>query len=79
MCCSLRNELLQKYLRPEHDLVLVLEGELWEYPGDLVKRLHQANPGGITASLASPRTSESSDFFQAWISRISRPYIFLFS
>lgn len=49
---TVRNYMLDCYLRPEHDAVLWVDSDLIDYPADLPLRLHAANPGGITAPLA---------------------------
>lgn len=44
-----RNALLDKHLRPEHDLVMWLDADLIDYPADIITALNDANPGGLTA------------------------------
>ena len=44
----IRNIVINQFLRPHHDLVLWIDADVVEYPNDLVQRLYNANPGGIT-------------------------------
>ena len=46
-----RNELVSRYVKQHHDLVLWLDADLVDYPADLPARLYQANPTGITAPM----------------------------
>lgn len=49
---TVRNYMLDTYLRAEHDYVLWVDSDLVDYPADLPSRLLAANPDGITAPLA---------------------------
>lgn len=49
---TVRNYMIDTYLRAEHDAVFWVDSDLISYDADLPTRLHTANPGGITAPLA---------------------------
>ena len=59
---TLRNALLQEYLRPEHEYVLWLDADVVEYPPDLVGQLHGLNPGGVSAPLVLIEDSDTERF-----------------
>lgn len=67
----LRNRLIRTHLKPEHDLVLWLDGGIVNYPADLVLRLHRANPGGVTAPLILLEDSDSVDFHQRYCGSVN--------
>lgn len=45
-----RNELLDRFLT-DHDLVMWIDADLVDYPPDIITRLDNANPGGVTAPI----------------------------
>eukprot|EP01051_Picozoa_sp_SAG22_P015594 SAG22_NODE_2060_length_3063_cov_1.479757_2_plen_196_part_00 len=47
----IRNTVIGQFLAASHDLVLWLDADVVAYPPDLIKRLHDANPGGVTAPM----------------------------
>lgn len=49
---TVRNYMVDTYLRDEHDAVLWVDSDLIDYPADLPTQLCLANPGGVTAPLA---------------------------
>lgn len=49
---TVRNYMVDTYLREGHDFVFWVDSDLIEYPADLPSLLHAANPDGITAPLA---------------------------
>ena len=46
-----RNEFVQHYLKPHHDLVLWIDADIVDYPTSLPRQLYGVNPLGITAPL----------------------------
>ena len=48
---TIRNIVIHEYLRPEHEYVLWLDADVVRYPADLVKRLYETNPTGVSAPL----------------------------
>lgn len=48
---TVRNYMLDTYLKPEHDAVLWIDSDLIDYPSDLPTLLYQAAPGAIVAPL----------------------------
>jgi hypothetical protein len=44
-----RNMLLDNCLKPAHEYVLWIDADIVEYPSDLLTRLYDVNPGGISA------------------------------
>ena len=49
---TVRNYMLDRYLRPEHTHVLWIDSDLIDYPAELPSLLMEANPEGITAPFA---------------------------
>ncbi len=49
---TVRNYMLDRYLKAEHDVVFWVDSDLIDYPAALPTLLHTANPDGITAPLA---------------------------
>lgn len=49
---TVRNYMLDRYLRPEHTHVLWIDSDLIDYPAELPTLLMEANPEGITAPFA---------------------------
>jgi hypothetical protein len=49
---TVRNHMLDTYLRKEHTHVLWVDSDLVDYPADLPTLLHEAAPGAIVAPLA---------------------------
>ena len=62
---TLRNALLQEYLRPEHEYVLWLDADVVDYPPDLVGQLHGLNPGGVSAPLVLIEDSDTERFHRS--------------
>jgi hypothetical protein len=48
---TVRNALLDKFLKPEHDLVMWIDADMVDYPADIITQLDRANPGGVTAPI----------------------------
>ena len=48
---TIRNIVIHEYLRPEHEYVLWLDADVVRYPADLVRRLYETNPTGVSAPL----------------------------
>ena len=48
-----------RYLRPEHEYVLWLDADVVKYPPDLVLRLYETNPHGVSAPLVVIEDSDT--------------------
>ena len=55
---TIRNIVVHEYLRPEHEYVLWMDADVVKYPSDLIQRMYESNPHGVTAPLV---VIESSD------------------
>eukprot|EP01052_Picozoa_sp_SAG31_P022392 SAG31_NODE_1779_length_7293_cov_39.850153_5_plen_298_part_00 len=58
----IRNLVIEKFLKPEHELVLWLDADVVAYPPDLVAQLYAANPGGIVAPMVYIEDSDTLDY-----------------
>ena len=50
---------LSRYLRPEHEYVLWMDADVVKYPKDLILRMYETNPHGVTAPLVVIESSDA--------------------
>ena len=48
-----------RYLRPEHEYVIWLDADVVKYPSDLILRLYETNPHGVSAPLVLIENSDT--------------------
>ena len=48
-----------RYLRPEHEYVIWLDADVVKYPSDLILRLYETNPHGVSAPLVLIESSDT--------------------
>jgi hypothetical protein len=56
---TIRNIVIHEYLRPEHEYVLWLDADVVKYPRDLILRMYETNPHGVTAPLVVIESSDA--------------------
>ena len=59
MLATIRNIVIHEYLRPEHEYVLWLDADVVKYPRDLILRMYETNPHGVTAPLVVIESSDA--------------------
>ena len=58
----IRNLIIRRFLSSEHEYVFWLDADITRLPPDTIRRLHDANPGGVSAPAVVLESSNTSDY-----------------